>query len=399
MGNATGAFVAVQIDAPGTHYGGKTVRGKVYLDVQKSSVSADSLNIRFYGQEHSRVVRGKKRAFASKLFYDVDYQLCSYDENAVQNGRYEYPFEIKLPLNLPGKQRCSHFNRNSFHAIDYHVEARLHRHGMLTWDVKNSMEVLMLDPPYDRIPTPVFSPPSTVPIHKYCCIPSGTMALAVKLDSNNIVESEAFRVFYEINNKSTCQVKALEISVHQTFKCQAGVHRDYNHVSVFHQRIDSSRLQNSSPIEVAKDNNNNSLSIGKEEIRMMVDSLAKGNNFLEVTIPASRISVPSFTGSCSRITIVISSIYLFGAFVDDSIHYSDNDVLFLGILGSVSYCLRVQIKTPFGVEDPRIECPIILHRTAFSFEHVVPAVEHEFTLPPDWKSMKPSALVQFELPR
>ena len=221
----------------------------------------------------------------------------------------------------------------------------------------------------------------------------------MKLDSNNVVESEAFRVFYEINNKSTCQVKALEISVHQTFKCQAGVHRDYNHVSVFHQRIDSSRLQNSSPIEVAKDNNNNSLSIGKEEIRMMVDSLAKGNNFLEVTIPASRISVPSFTGSCSRITIVISSIYLFGAFVDDSIHYSDNDVLFLGILGSVSYCLRVQIKTPFGVEDPRIECPIILHRTAFSFEHVVPAVEHEFTLPPDWKSMKPSALVQFELPR
>jgi hypothetical protein len=31
-----------------------------------------------------------------------------------------------------------------------------------------------------------------------------------------------------------------------------------------------------------------------------------------------------------------------------------------------------QIKTPFGVEDPWIDCPLILHRTTFSFEHVVP---------------------------
>lgn len=74
-------------------------------------------------------------------------------------------------------------------------------------------------------------------------------------------------------------------------------------------------------------------------------------------------------------------------------------MLLIGELGSVSYHLRVQIKTPFGVEDPLIDCPIIFHRTAFSFEHVVPAVEHEFTFPPDWKSMNPSAPVQFELPR
>ena len=34
-------------------------------------------------------------------------------------------------------------------------------------------------------------------------------SLAIKLDSNNIVESEAFRVFYEVNNQSTCRVKAV----------------------------------------------------------------------------------------------------------------------------------------------------------------------------------------------
>lgn len=77
-----------------------------------------------------------------------------------------------------------------------------------------------------------------------------------------------------------------------------------------------------------------------------------------------------------------------------------------------------QIKTPFGVEDPWIDCPLVLHRTTFSFEHVVPgelyyrlivkkfiqlihdnlydttfsfqyvvpAVEHEFTVPPGMKA-------------
>jgi hypothetical protein len=68
------------------------------------------------------------------------------------------------------------------------------------------MEVLILDPPYIPIPIPVFSPPSTVLVHKYCCIRSGIMTLAMKLDSNNVVESEAFHVFYEVNNQSTCRV-------------------------------------------------------------------------------------------------------------------------------------------------------------------------------------------------
>lgn len=49
---------------------------------------------------------------------------------ASQYGRYEYPFEIKIPLNIPGKQK--HGNQfGSFLTVDYHVEARLHRHGML----------------------------------------------------------------------------------------------------------------------------------------------------------------------------------------------------------------------------------------------------------------------------
>jgi len=380
MGNtvlSTGAFVAVQIDDPGSHYGGSTLKGRIFLDVQKSSVSADSLNIRFYGCEHSCVVyyvtrgsgknrrRERKTAHAYEYFYNVDYPLSFYDDNVVLKGRYEYPFEIKLPLNIPGKQKSE--SGGSYLDINYHIEARLHRHGMLTWDVKNSMEVLMLDPPYNRIPTPVFPYPSTVPVHSWCCFRSGFMSLAIKLDSNNIVESEAFRVFYEVNNQSTCRVKAVEISVNRSFHCRAGGHSHHSSSCISQERIESTELQNSSPIDIKNENNTRStVHVEEEEIRRMIESLAKGNQFLKVVIPTARNSVPSFTGA----------------------------------LGSVSYNLRVQIKTPFGVEDPWIDCPLILHRTTFSFEHVVPAVEHEFTVPPDWRPMgNPSAPVQFELPR
>ena len=371
MGNtvfSSGACVAVKIEDPGTHFGGSTVRGRVYLDVQKPTVSADSLNIRFYGREHTCVVyhvrtgehTQTRYAHATNHFYDVDYILCSFP-GAVQQGRYEFPFEIRLPIGIPGKQGGS--SAGSFFVVDYHAEARLHRQGMLTWDVKNSMEVLMLDPPYNRIPTPVFSTPSTVPVHSFCCIRSGSMTLAIKLDSNNVVATEAFRVFYEISNQSSCRVKALEISVIQNLVCRAQGHVNNSSIPLFHQRIDASKLQNAGPVSNQETTNVAAVQPDQGKVRTLVDSLARGNHFLNVIIPAT--AAPSLNG----------------------------------VLGSISHILRVQIKTPFGVEDPGIDCPLIVHRTAFSFAGVVPAVEHEFTLPPGWQPMYPSPIVQFELPR
>ncbi len=49
--------------------------------------------------------RERKTAHAYEYFYNVDHPLSFYDDNVVLKGRYEYPFEIKLPLNIPGKQR------------------------------------------------------------------------------------------------------------------------------------------------------------------------------------------------------------------------------------------------------------------------------------------------------
>jgi hypothetical protein len=75
----------------------------------------------------------------------------------VNKGRYEYPFEITLPVCLLGKQgfkqpsfRDGFLQRQQpdFFVIEYFLEARLHRYGMMKWDVKNAQEILLSDPPY-----------------------------------------------------------------------------------------------------------------------------------------------------------------------------------------------------------------------------------------------------------
>ena len=145
----------------------------------------------------------------------------------------------------------------------------------------------------------------------------------MKLDSNNVVESEAFRVFYEVNNQSTCRVKALSIYVYRIFKCKAEGRSYHNSSTVFKQRIDSSLLQNSSPLD-RKDNNTKLSIFPEEEIRMMVDSLVKGNQFLNVTIPA--MFAPSFTGALESVTYCLRNTILV-SFFDDSSHYSDNTMI------------------------------------------------------------------------
>jgi len=188
------------------------------------------------------------------------------------------------------------------------------------------------------------------------------MTLAIKLDSNNVVGSEVFRAFYEISNQSTSRIKALEISVLQNLECRAAGHVHQSSSTVFYKRIDASQLQNVAPI-AKQDANPSSVQPEQGAIRALLDSLSRGQNSLNVTIPNTW--APTL----------------------------------IGALGAITYTLRVHIKTPFGVEDPLVDCALILHRTALSFVGVIPVVAQEYTLPPGWQPMNAIAPVQFSVPR
>lgn len=363
MGNtsvfSTGAFVAVEIyEFPG--YGGSNLTGKVYLNVEKSSVAADSLNIRFFGLERSCIEYVEmvtyenetrmetRRAFQNADIVNIDYILCPFN-GSVSQGRYEFPFQITLPVGLPGKQGIEVLN-GSFFLIEYHLEARLHRHGMLTWDVHNSIEVLLKDPPYNRIPTPVFLPPHSIPVMFMCCFNSGNMTLGIKLDSNNLVVNELARVGYELSNESTSRIKALEISLHQIIEFSA-MGRQYIDTNEWaRRRIDASELENVLPLT---DKN----AILPDRDGMLINSLANMTHFVELLIPFQCRS--SFSGK----------------------------------LGFVRHYIRARIITPFGEENPEVDCPVYVHNTAVSFVGVIPAVRQPFTRPVNWQPMNQAAPV------
>lgn len=359
MGNApSGAVAAVQIDHPGTNYGGSNLRGRVYLEVQKPSISAYSLNIRFYGREYYRRRAQRKHVpllTESEHFYEVKYMLCSYN-GVIEQGKYVYPFEIKLPMGIPGTQR-THIHPLHYE-IEYHLEVRLHIHGKnpMHGDIQNSMEVLLLDPPHNQLPTPVVCPILTVPVLNFmgCFLRSGTMSLAIKVDSNTVVASERFRVYYAVSNQSSCQVKAVVFSVHQKLKGKnLGGCSD---VQVFYHRVDSPNLQTT-----VSQTDNSSAVIHPEE-RLVADSLARGEHFENIIIPKK-----------------------YAASLD-------------GKLGTISYDLKVELITNDDARNPAVYCPLVLYRTA-SFEGVVPVVQQQLTLPPGWQPTYTGAMVQFSLPR
>jgi hypothetical protein len=84
---------------------------------------------------------------------------------------------------------------------------------MLTWDVKNSREVLMNDEPYLSFPTPMFIGPTTTKVTFMCLISRGTMTFGGKVNTTNVCANEKLRLDYGICNESTSRVKALEIDV------------------------------------------------------------------------------------------------------------------------------------------------------------------------------------------
>ena len=149
-------------------------------------------------------------------------------------GRYEFPFVFPLPPGIPGRLYASSPSGDDTFSISYHLEARLHRKGVIATDitnkqvvknsqrfiatdtsnkhevknsqgfividrnnkyeVKNSVEIMVCDPPRPIIPCPSFEDPVTTAMRFYCCLNTGTMTLMGSLDSASVDAGEEAKV-------------------------------------------------------------------------------------------------------------------------------------------------------------------------------------------------------------
>jgi hypothetical protein len=90
-------------------------------------------------------------------------------------------------------------NQPDFFVIEYFLESTLRRQGIMTWDVKNSQEILLSDAPYYTVRTPSFMEPITRPV-SFCCYRTGTMTLLANVDSINVSNNDIIQIEYAIRN-------------------------------------------------------------------------------------------------------------------------------------------------------------------------------------------------------
>lgn len=282
--NSIGANLSVQLNQGQVICGGSKLRGTIYLSVEKDSVSADSLNVKFYGLESTQVYvsggESSTRYNEQHQIIGVEYVLSRFG-GQVNRGRYEYPFEITLPIGLPGKQGNIYNGtvKNTYHhwfVVEYFLEARLHRHGMMKWDVKNSQEIFMSDPPYYSTKIPSFMEPITQRVLFCGCHKTGTMTLQANVDSTNVFINDKFQIEFAVRNDSTSKVVAIEISVIETAHFSARRYH-HNYSSIIHsQRITNCSEYNNIPKSDSS-----------------IDSLRKAVKVIEVNIPYLRSRLPS----------------------------------------------------------------------------------------------------------
>lgn len=357
-GSSSKAVIAVQVDNQGPVYGGGQLTGKVYLSIPKDGFSADTLNLKFYGQEATCVhytetedytdSEGKSQsrsvnrtAYDSSPIIVIDLPLTRFTGGKVEKGSYEFPFVFMLPYGLPGKQ--GEKSNASYYVIEYLLEARLHRPGWMKWDVVNHQEIFLMDPPQASVKTPSFNEPMTRPVYFMCCLNQGNMSLLTNVDDTHIGVGESLKIDYSVHNASSASVKALEISLTQSIRYSARGHTNLESRVLYKNRIDASALQGAdrSPKNNARPN-----LLGAELFREMNSHLAN----VQLMIPACRSTVT-------------------------------------GTLGSVRHTVLVRIITKMCVQNPQLEMALSIYQPSpLVFQGVAPAVGAAFARPNDWQA-------------
>jgi len=171
----------------------------------------------------------------------------------VMKGKYEYPFSFTIPDGLPARYGEKNSSRNWF-LIRYYLEARLHRHGVLTFDVTNQSEILMCEQPRQLIKSPYYQPPVTSDVYYWCCCKQGTMTAGVSIDTCDIIKNDKLEVNFVIHNNSSATIKAVEVYILETFQTYAQGHSDGAEDTYYYKkRIEGKNLEGVEKLSSSKE--------------------------------------------------------------------------------------------------------------------------------------------------
>jgi hypothetical protein len=119
MGNGESKFLYITTNstvyAPGEH-----IHGEVYLKLQENMTS-DSLIIDIEGLESYQIEEKQKNFSESNQIFHKVIILYNWPNSVAEKGDYTFPFNFKLPINIPGSTVIELSNITAF--IRYRVKA------------------------------------------------------------------------------------------------------------------------------------------------------------------------------------------------------------------------------------------------------------------------------------
>eukprot|EP01031_Cornospumella_fuschlensis_P029210 gene29210-35261_t len=238
-----GAIVGLELANTGQPlFGGGQLQGKVFLQVVKEMVSANSLVLTFVGAEKTCVQYSYSSeetghrvdyAYTNSPVVNIQAALAQFPAGHVAQGGYEFPFVLTLPPNIPGSQGQT-VGRNYF-AIQYVL---LRPGSMTNAKVHNGVEVIIMDPPATGPPVPSRVPPQEVPLVLCGCMGTGTMQLTAIADNTRLAMGESFNLEYGVQNMSSSKVQGVEVTLFEVLKARSSPFLDFHsQPQLFHRSI------------------------------------------------------------------------------------------------------------------------------------------------------------------
>eukprot|EP01031_Cornospumella_fuschlensis_P025798 gene25798-31154_t len=349
MGNASGAkaeagvLIGIELANGGQPVMvGGLLQGKVYLQVHKESVTAQSLALRLNGDEKTCVVStggkddSKTYHHGCSVIIRFEAIIAQFPTGELAQGHYEFPFILTIPPGLPGTQGKFMEERDCF-SVQYRVEVELTRQpvrNVRAPNPRNSVEVFLCHPTAGP-PVPSTVPPLVAPMMFCCCIAKGTAQLTAHVDNTSVVMGESFNLDYGIQNMSRLKVDYLAIRLIETVRGKAHPFSFTTPQDLCKLSISASEIPGTRALE-------------KGEVYHSVPGQDNTLKRLAITVPICR---PTYTG----------------------------------VSGSVSHVLLLMLKPVGCTLGILMEIPMTIYTSRLMFQNMVPSVEVPLQRPADWQ--------------
>ncbi|CAD8156193.1 unnamed protein product [Paramecium octaurelia] len=206
MGNKQGSeFGGIMVRTEKTNYfAGDLVKGNIYLHIIKSGYHGNVVQFSIVGKEKTEweVSTGKSSTThrGKNVFYEDSFVINTFLNENLMVGQFVFPFELELPLDLPGSLYHSY---GLLASVAYKIKVRIISNSKSINDIKNEQEIIIREPIQEILQAS--QKKVTANLTTWCCKQQGFCSITAKAEKNLYQSGELVNITYDIDN-SNCKL-------------------------------------------------------------------------------------------------------------------------------------------------------------------------------------------------